>query len=104
MQRHPMPHAHADAGDLGAAHEDADLAGPALALDAEPRKRGDQPVFERADEGPHVAAAPREVEHHIGHALARAVIGEAAAAAGLEDGKAVGRRAAQLGSALVPAV
>ena len=59
------------------------------------RKRGDQPVLERADERPHVAAAPREVEHHIGHALARAVIGEAAAAPGLEDGKAIRRQ--QLG-------
>ena len=91
MQRDPIPHPHADAGELGALHEDADLAGLALALQAKTRKRGDQPVFERADERPHIAAAPREVEHHIGHALARAVIGEAPAAAGLEDGKAVGR-------------
>ena len=66
-----------------------------LALDAEARKRRDQPVFERGDEGPHVAPARCEVEHHIGHALARAVIGEAPAAPALEHGEPVGRRAAR---------
>ena len=44
---------------LAPSHEDADLAGAPLALDAEPRQRRDQPVFEQGDEGPDVAAAPR---------------------------------------------
>ena len=35
------------------------------------------------DIGPHVGLAPVEIEHHIGHPLARPVIGELAAAAGL---------------------
>ena len=50
----------------------------------------DDPVFQRADELLHVAAALGEVEHHIGHALAGAVIGELAAALGVEDGEAGG--------------
>ena len=35
VQTYPVPHAHADAGDLGAADKDADLTGAPLALDAE---------------------------------------------------------------------
>ena len=81
VQAHPAAHAHPDARDLGAADEDADRAGAPLALDAEAAERRDQPILERGDEGPHVASAPRQVEHHISHALAGAVIGEAPAAA-----------------------
>ncbi len=38
MQRHPAPHANADAGDLGASDEHPDLAMAPIALDAEPAK------------------------------------------------------------------
>ena len=91
MQADPAAHPHADRGDLRAVDKNADLAGVTLAFDAEPRQRGDQPVFERGDERPHVAAACRQVEHDVGHALAWAVIGEAAAASGLEHRKSIGR-------------
>ena len=57
MQAHPAPDADADAGDLRARDEDADLAGMTLALDAEMSEGRDQPVFEGGDEGPDVAAA-----------------------------------------------
>ena len=56
----------------------------ALALDAESRQRGDEPVLQRVHESAHVAAAAPKIEHHIGDALARTMIGEAAAAAGRE--------------------
>ena len=71
----------------------------ALAFDAEAGERRDQPVLERGDEGADVAAARAEVEHHIGHALAGAVIGEAAAAAGPNTGKRPGiEQLARLGA------
>ena len=92
VQRHPAAHAHPDTGDLCPSNENADLARKPLALDAEMRKRRDQPVFEKCDEGSHVAPARSKVEHDIGHALARAVIGEAPAAPALEHGEPVGRK------------
>ena len=48
------------------------------------RAQVDDPGLQRLDEGPHVAAARREVEHHIGHPLSWAVIGELAAAPAAE--------------------
>ena len=57
-----------------------------FALDAEPSERGDEPVFQRVHESAHVAAAAPKIEHHISHALAGPMIGEAAAAAGSEYG------------------
>ena len=66
------------------------IAGCTFAGDAEAPRR-DQPVFERRDERPDVAAARGKVEHDIGHALTRPVIGEAAAAAGFENGEPAGR-------------
>src|SRR5581483_5382318 len=86
----PAAHAHADARDLGAAHEETDRALAPLGLDAEDGKRRDQPVLKPGDEGADIAAAGCEIQHHIGHALAWAMIGEAAAAAGPVDGKARG--------------
>ena len=83
-----MAQADADAGDLRLADKDPDLPLAALAFDTEARERGDEPILQRMHEGAHVAAARREVEHHIGHALSWAVIGEAAAAAGPEYWKA----------------
>src|SRR3990172_8724584 len=85
MQADPAADADTDATDLCARDEDADLTGMTLPRNAEAGKGRDQPVFEGGDEGPDVAAPPGKVEHHIGHALARAVIGEAPAAAAFED-------------------
>ena len=57
VEAHPVAHTDADAGDLGLADKDADLPLAALALDAEARERGDEPVFQRVHESAHVAAA-----------------------------------------------
>ena len=62
------------------------------------RERVDQPAFERGDEGAHVGAAALEVEHDIGHPLARPVIGELAAAPGAIDGKARVEEVGRLGA------
>ena len=72
--------------------EDADLARVTLAFDAEAR-RASRSASLRAQETKalHVAAARRQIEHDIGHALAWAVIGEAAAAAGPEHREPAGR-------------
>ena len=80
MQADPALHPDADGGDLvlaagalvGAAHPHADPVLPALAGDVEGGERADQPFLEVGHEAAHVAAAPPEVEHHIGDALARA--------------------------------
>ena len=61
---------------VGPAHPDADLVLAPLAADREGRERGDQPALERGDEAAHIRRAPVEVEHHIGDALSRPVIGE----------------------------
>src|SRR5581483_7230836 len=90
VKAHPAADAHADARDLGAAHEDADRAFAPLAFDAEGGERSDQPILEPGDESADVAAAGCEIEHHIDHALARPMIGETAAAPGAVNGKARG--------------
>ena len=96
VQAHPAPHAHADARDLGAADEDADLRRRAARL----RRRGG-PASRSAKSSSAATKArtsrPRraEVEHHIGHALAGAVIGEAPAAAAPIHRKARRHRAAR---------
>ena len=59
--------------------------GRAVRGDAELGERVDHPAFERMDEAADVLPALFEVEHHIADALAGAVIGVAAAAAGLVD-------------------
>ena len=58
-------------------------------LHVEAGKRGDDPVLQTANETAHVAAAGLQVEHHIGHPLAGPVIGEAPAAPGAIDRKAL---------------
>ena len=40
----------------------------ALTFDAEAGEFGDERILQRMHEGAHVAAARREVEHHIGYA------------------------------------
>src|SRR5690606_16871104 len=93
VETDPTADADADGGDLvlaqcaagaGAVDPDADAALAPLALHAEFGERLDQPFLEAANEAAHVATAPGEVEHHIGHALPGAVIGRLAAAAGAD--------------------
>src|SRR6201987_3830404 len=83
----PMPHAHADRGDLFLLpavphHPDADAALAALAADVEAHERADDPLFEPVDVAAHVAIAAGKIEHDIGDALPGSVIGVAAASAG----------------------
>ena len=111
VKRRPAPHADADRGDLvlgrravdsrrlvGPRDPDADAVLARFARDAERAERVDQPAFERGDEGAHVGAAALEVEHDIGHPLARPVIGELAAAPGAIDGKARVEEVGRLGA------
>ena len=83
VEGHPAADPDADGGDLvlrglalvGAAHPDPDPVLPPLAADVEGIEGGDEPGLQ----GRHVAAQVRraavEVQHHIGHPLAGAVIG-----------------------------
>src|SRR5260221_3864153 len=98
MERHPAAHADTEGGDLvlapapekvrAAVDPDADAAVAPLAAHGEARQSRDDPRLELADEGADVLLAAREVEHHIGHALAGPVIGVLAAATGLVDREA----------------
>ena len=58
-----------------------------LALHAESGEGLYEPLLKRVDEGAHIGAAPFHVEHNVGDALTRAVIGDAAASPGLMYGK-----------------
>ena len=83
VEGHPAPDPDADGGDLvlrglalvGPAHPHPDPVLPALAADVEGIEGGDEPGLQ----GRHVAAQVRraavQVQHHVGHALAGAVIG-----------------------------
>ena len=66
---------------LGPPHPDADPVLAPLAADVHGVERADQPGLERRDETAQIRVAPLQVEHDIGHALARPVIGELPAAA-----------------------
>ena len=106
VQRHPLLHADADGGDLvlvavtlvRPAHPDADAVLAPLAAHVECGERADDPFLQRGDETAHVRPAPAQVEHDIGHALARSVIGELAAAPGLVHGEAGGEHVLRLGA------
>ena len=95
VERHPAPQPHADGGDLvfmaralvRPLDPDADPVLAALAAHVEGRERPDDPFLEARDIGPHVGPPSLQVEHHIGHPLAGAVIGELAAAPGREQRK-----------------
>jgi biotin carboxyl carrier protein len=96
VERHPAAQLHPDGGDLVLARPadslaldpDADAAVADLALDVEGGQGADDPGLQRRDEGAHVAPRAGQVEHHIGHPLAGAVIGELAAAAAGEHRQA----------------
>ena len=73
---------------VGPPDPDADAILAALAAHVEGVERADDPFFQAGHIGAHVRPPPLQVEHHIGHPLAGAVIGELAAAAGGEQRKA----------------
>src|SRR4051812_14385994 len=88
---HPAAHSHPDRGDLVLApalvrqapgNPDADPSGAPLALDVEARQRRDDPLLKAPDMAAYVAAPFLQIEHDIGDALPRSVIGVLTAAAG----------------------
>src|SRR5690554_5684614 len=97
MKRHPFADAHTDGGNLvfggetffRAPYPDAHAAFTQFAFHVELCQRGDQPGFEVLHEGAHIRLAAFEVEHDIGHALPRPVIGVLPAAPGAIDGEAL---------------
>src|SRR5665213_605460 len=93
---HPMANPDADRADLALVaaalgDPDADAPRPPLAGEVEGGERPDQPLLERPDIAVQIEAAALQIEHDIADALARSVIGELPAAAGLEHRKEVGR-------------
>jgi hypothetical protein len=82
---------------------DADAAVACLSVHVELFERADDPGFQTLHEGAHVAAPPLQVEHHVGHALAWAVIGELPAASCPEHRQQVGLQQV-LARAVTPAV
>src|SRR5262245_65667954 len=89
----PAPYPDADGGDLvlpptAAVHPDADSSCLPLAPDVEPGKGADHPFLEIVDIAPQVGPAWPQVEHGIGHALARPVIGVLSAPPGPIDREA----------------
>ena len=83
---------------------DADTAVAPFAADVEAGEGADNPFLEVVDKAAEVRRAPLQVEHDIGHPLARPVIGVLAAAAAGVDREAVGLPADRPACALVPAV
>ena len=109
VERHPVAHADADGGDLVFARSPRRTQTPTRSSRRSPLtlncvERVDHPLLEAGHEGAHVAAAALEVEHHIGHALAGAVIGVLPAAPRLEHREAVGAPPGPAAWAEVPAV
>src|SRR5262249_55208325 len=98
VEADPFSQPHADGGDLvfarparaSALHPNAHAPVADFALHVEARQCADEPAFEISDELCHVAPTLAQIDHHIGHALAGAVIGELAATPRLEDWEAVG--------------
>src|SRR3954469_14245333 len=73
---------------VGPPDPDADAVLAPLALHVEGRESADDQLFQRRDIGPYVGSPPLQVQHQIGHPLARPVIGDLAAAAGGDQRKA----------------
>ena len=98
MKAHPATEADADSSNLVFTHAAigkarlfrpcnpyADTILTTLAFDVELGKALDDPLLKSCHEGAHVLAAAFQVEHHIGNALARSVIGIFSAASRVED-------------------
>ena len=68
---------------------DADPAFPDFTRHTECAQRSDDPDLQRSDEGAHIAATMGQVQHHIGYALPRTMIGQLTASAALEDRKPI---------------
>ena len=101
VEGHPVPHAHADGGNLVLAqrqsqivprHPDADPALAALAGHVEAGEGADHPFLQRVNIAAQIGVAPPQIEHGIDDALARPVIGVLAAATGLIDRETVRRQ------------
>jgi hypothetical protein len=69
-------------------HPDADAVLAPLPTHVERGECADDPFLERRHKAAHVRPAPAQVEHHISHALAGAVVGHLPPAAAVEDGEA----------------
>src|SRR3712207_2002555 len=97
MKAHPAPDTNAYGGDLVLnARNRSSLPDPHAHAVASPFSQDvkfgqavDQPLLELPNESPDIPAAPVEVEHDIGHTLARPMIGELASPAGAINGKAI---------------
>ena len=114
MKRHPTPQPHTEGCNLvfepralvRPFHPDTDPILAPLAPHIEGFQGADDPLLETSDIGSHVRPPTLQIEHHIGHPLARAVIGELPAAprskhreAGVEQvtGLAAGARGIERG-------
>ena len=99
VKRDPAPQPYTDGRDLvldprsaiGARNPHADTVLAAFSPDVEIGEGGDDPALKRADKRAHVLAAPLEVQHRIGDALAWPMIGELTAATSPMDRKPVRR-------------
>src|SRR6476620_1715867 len=87
VERNPMAYPDSDRGNLvfrtarlvGPVHPDADPVLASFAFDIEAFQGPDDPLFEGGYVGAQIGAAMLQIEHDIGDALARPVIGELAA-------------------------
>src|SRR5262249_31573109 len=97
---HPARDAYADRGDLrldgvGLGDPDADAAIAALAVNAEPGEGANEPFFQPVHEAANISwrdgpMRMREVQHHVGNALTRPMVGPLATATGVVGRKPVG--------------
>jgi len=97
VHRHPFANPDADCADLGFLSvgritPDTDAAFDGPGRDAKFCQRGNHPVFHRMDIAPDIGIAFLQVENHIAHPLARTMIGMAAPATGVIDGKGLAQQ------------
>jgi hypothetical protein len=68
---------------VGSPHPNAHPLVTPLAAHVEPMQGGDEPLFQGSNEGVQIRSPPSQIQHDIGDALTRSMIGELAAAAAL---------------------
>ena len=85
VERAAAAHAQAECGDLGVADVDARRAVAALGDDVPGVERVDQRLLDPVHQLAHADLEPAQVEQWIGHDLARAVVGDLAAAVDRHD-------------------